>query len=118
MRVAGLDNDNDWRFGFGKAMYKTKSEMVQQNLFTRIKSFAGDWFLDTSANIDWLTILGNRNNEKIILRELSRVILSTEGVAIIDELEVVEVLENRNVKIRLKYTDIYSETYDELIKIP
>ena len=118
MRVAGLTTDNDWRFGSGKAAYKTKSAMVAQNVVTRIKSFQNDWFLDTRAHIDWLNLLGNRDNEAIILRELSRVILSTEGVTIIDTLELVSVDENRKATIRLKYTDIYSETFNQILDIP
>lgn len=115
-RVAGIDSGSDWTFGKGKASYKTLSEMVRQNVLTRIRSFAGDWFLDTDAHIDWLTILGNRNNEASILSEVRRVTLSTLGVSIIEELRVESVTERKAV-IRLRFTDIYQQNFDELIEV-
>jgi len=119
MRVSGLDKNNDWTFGLGKASYKVRSARVVQNMLTRIKSFKFDWFLDTTAHIDWLTILGNRDNQDIILRELARVILSTDGIVIIDRLEVRRIdTETRKAFIDIEVTDVYSETYAELIEVP
>lgn len=114
MAVAGLNSDLDWTFGKGRANYKTKSAEILQNVITRIKSFKFDWFADIDAHIDWFTLLGNKNNEQAILNELQRVILSTDGVAIISELEVVSVNERR-ASIRLRYTDIFGETFTQSI---
>lgn len=115
MRVSAIDSNLDWTFGKGRANYITESELVRQNVLTRIKSFQFDWFLDTTAHIDWMTILGNRDNEKQVIDEIRRITLSTLGVAIIKELSV-EAIEARKATIRLKYIDIYENTFDELIE--
>ena len=71
MRVSGLDNDLDWRFGKGRAVYKRNADAIAQNILTRLRSFLGDWYLDTEIGIDWLTLLGNLGTEKRILRSLN-----------------------------------------------
>ena len=116
MSVAGLDSGLDWTFGKGKANYKKRSAEILQNVITRIKSFKFDWFADINAYIDWFTLLGNKDNQQAIVNELQRVILSTDGVAIIDDLSIVSVIE-REVVFRLQYTDIFSEKFNELIRL-
>ena len=108
MSVRKIDANGDWTFGHGKANYVLRSNEIKQNIVTRIKSFANDWFLDMKANIDWLNILGQRSNKQTILNEISRVALDTEGVARIDTLEVTKITD-RDAQILLEYTDIYNE---------
>jgi len=55
MRVSGLDSNRDWRFGKGRAVYKRNADAIAQNILTRLRSFLGDWYLDTEIGIDWLT---------------------------------------------------------------
>ena len=54
MRVSGLDKNLDWRFGKGRAAYKRNADAIAQNILTRLRSFLGDWYLDTEAGIDCL----------------------------------------------------------------
>lgn len=117
MSVSKLDSNGDWRFGKSLADYTRNSGEIAQNVVTRIKSFANDWFLDTSANIDWFTILGNRNNEQVILREVSRVVTATDGVKTIDSIEPIVNRQSRSVVIRLEYTDIFDAKFQEDIGI-
>lgn len=117
MSVSKLDSNGDWRFGKSLADYTRNSGEISQNVITRLKSFADDWFLDTTANIDWFTILGNRNNEQIILREVSRVVSATDGVKSIDKIEPIVNRESRTVTIRLEYTDIFDAKFQEEIGI-
>jgi len=117
MRVSGLDENGDWKFGRGKASYLLKAEAVRQNVSTRLKSFQNDWFLDTTANIDWITLLGSRNQTIAIEREVERVVLETEGVARIDRLEFIEDRELRSAIIRLKITTIFDTQFTDDIGI-
>lgn len=117
MSVSKLDNNGDWRFGKSLADYTRNSGEIAQNVVTRLKSFADDWFLDTTANIDWFTILGNRNNEQIILREVSRVTSATDGVKTVDKVEPIVDGSRRTVTIRLEYTDIFDAKFQEDIGI-
>lgn len=106
MRVSRLNSEHDWTFGKGKANYLTGSAAIQQNVKTRLLSFKNDWFLDITANIDWLNILGNKNNEKIIRSEISRVVLATVGVLSIDKFDLAVV--NRVATINIKFTDVFN----------
>ena len=107
MKVSRLINQ-DWTFGKGLANYVTDNNAINQNVSTRLKSFKNDWFLDTEANIDWLNILGNKNNQGVIESEVRRVVLATEGVLTIDSFNILEI-NNRNVTIEIEYTTIFDE---------
>lgn len=117
MKVAGLNADGDWRFGRGLASYRIKAEAVRQNVATRVRSFTNDWFLDVTANIDWITLLGSRNTQTTIEREVERVILSTVGVARIDNLQTVVDRKSRALTIITKITTIYDTQFTEEIGI-
>lgn len=117
MKVAGLDQDGDWRFGRGRASYRLKAEAVRQNVATRVRSFTNDWFLDVKANIDWITLLGSRNTQTTIEREVERVILSTVGVARIDNLQTIVGHKSRALTIVTKIATIYDTQFTEEIGI-
>ena len=117
MRVSGLDNNGDWNFGRGKASYLADGDAVRQNLQTRLKSFTDDWFLDTTANIDWITLLGNRKTDNQIKREVERVTLSTAGIASIESLELSVDRVKREATIQLRVADVFGETFDSEVGI-
>lgn len=116
MSVRKLNSDFDWTFGKGKAQYLTGSDEIAQNVVTRLRSFKFDWFLDTQANIDWLTILGSKNNRGIIVNEISRVTAETVGVKNILEVTIVNVT-NRDAQILLRYVDIYDNEFSQELDI-
>jgi hypothetical protein len=117
MRVAGLNADGDWRFGKGRAVYLRQSAAIRQNVLTRLRSFTDDWFADTAVGLPWLTMLGERNNEARVLREIERVVLTTEGVRTIDRLRIVQVID-RAAQIELTITDVYSTQSNEVLSLP
>lgn len=112
MSVSALDKNGDWTFGRGRSNYLRSSAEIAQNVITRIKSFKDDWFLSIDENIDWFTILGNRNNKETIRNEVSRVVLATEGVKTLDRLELIDA-GSRNLTIFLEYTDIFDEKFSK-----
>ena len=116
MRVSRLNSGKDWTFGKGKANYSANSEAIRQNVETRLLSFANDWFLDTTANIDWINILGSRNNEQTIRAEVTRVVLATEGVLTLDKYEIS--VTGREATITIKFTDIYDQNVPALVSVP
>ena len=109
MRVSGLDSNRDWRFGKGRAAYKTNAKAIEQNVQTRLRSFQADWYLDTEIGIDWLTLLSNLGTEKRIIRAVESTVLQTEGVISIQELKIVGRDSNRGVTIQLQYTDVFAQ---------
>jgi len=116
MRVSRLDSNKDWTFGKGKANYAINSEAIRQNLETRLLSFANDWFLDITLNIDWLNIFGNKNNGQTIKNEVTRVVLETEGVLTLDTYEI-EVTK-RETTIKITFTDIFDQSVPALVSVP
>ena len=110
MKVSRLDSNGDWCFGLSSADYLTGSDAIRQNVATRIKCFQDDWFLDMDSEIDWLSILGNKNNEQTIKREVERVARETEGVKEILKLDIISTT-NRHAKIEIEFTTIYDEDF-------
>jgi len=108
--------DNDWSFGNGKANYLKDNDAVFQNVFTRLRSFKYDWFLDIDANIDWFNILSQRENKQTIIDEVKRVTLQTDGVTKINKLELLET-GNRTVTILLNFDTIYKALNDLEFKL-
>lgn len=117
MIVSGLNNDGDWRFGKSRAQYKRNGDAVYQNVTTRVKSFVNDWFLDTQTGIDWFTLLGNKNTETQILREIERVTLQTQFVRSIEKLQIKDRDENRGIVIELAITTLFDDTIRDEIRI-
>lgn len=108
MRVRALDSNGDWTFGSGKANYITDKKALNQKVASRIKSFKNDNPLNMDDNIDWIDLLGRKGTENTILKELERVVRSTDGVTEITKLEVVKTV-NRVQSIQLSYNTIYDE---------
>lgn len=113
MRVSGLDSSGDWRFGRGKAVYLRRSDAIRQNVVTRLRSFTDDWFLDTAAGLPWFELLGDRETERRILREVETVVLGTEGVRAIERLTLTRPNRNREATIEIDVVDIFDERFTE-----
>lgn len=117
-KTRGLDADGDWTFGKGFANYKRKDDEIAQNVQTRIKSFKNDWFLDTEANIDWFSILGNKNNEETIKLEVTRVTKATNGVLRVNSVDIIEVDPiNRKASIVIDFDTINNTNLKKQIGI-
>ncbi len=117
MRVSGLDEDGDWRFGRGLASYISRGDAVRQNVVTRLKSFRSDFFLDIDANIDWIDLLGRRETREEILRAVERVTLATDGVTAITKLEIDVKTSIRKATIMLSFGTIFDDSITEEITI-
>lgn len=117
MRVSGLDEDGDWRFGRGLAVYISRSDAVRQNVVTRLRSFRTDFFLDVDANIDWIDLLGRKGTREEILRAVERVTLSTDGVTTINRLDIEVKTSTRKATIMLTFGTIFDESITEEITI-
>jgi len=113
MRVSGLDTENDWQFGRGKASYISRGQAVRQAVVTRIKSFSSDFFLDVDSNIDWIDLLGRRNTQEQIKREVERVTLSTDGVTKITQLDISVNASTRNATITLSFGTIFDDEFTQ-----
>lgn len=118
MRVSGLDNMGDWRFGKGRAVYVRDSQAIRQNVVTRLRSFTDDWFLNVGHGLPWFRLLGSRANEKRVLRAIERQVLQTEGVLSIDRLRIVRRDRNRGIVLELRYVDVFDQSIADTLELP
>lgn len=101
MIVRSLDVNHDWTFGAGKNNYRTNLNALAQNIQTRLLCFLGDCYFDLTAGINWWFYLGSRNRQDELQMEAANVILSTENVTSIENLELNL---DSNRRISLNYT--------------
>lgn len=107
MRVRAIDSDHDWQYGKGQNDYKTGINAIVQSIDTRLYSFLGDCFFDTSAGIDWFTLLGGKDLTALNLA-VSAVILNTDNVTGILQLSI-SLSTKRNVSISYKVQTTLSQ---------
>ena len=107
MSVVKLDKNGDWTFGQQKAGYISGQDEIKQNVITRIKSFRNDWFLDSTANIDWFSILSSRSSEGTARKQIRSTVLNTDGIVKLNNLSIEINRETRLAQISITYTDIY-----------
>jgi hypothetical protein len=110
MRTRRIDENNDWTFGAGRQSYASQSEAVAQKVKTRLQLFLGDWFLDETVGIDWITEMSSRSQTSKILSDAKNCILQTEGVRSLDSFDYDRDPKTRKLTITASYTDIYGTT--------
>lgn len=77
--------NNDMTFGQGLGNFAVDAEACVQNIVTRLRTYKGEWFLDTSFGIGWQTdILVKPSNLPLSESILKTCIITTDGV---DELK-------------------------------
>lgn len=106
MSVRQIDVNNDWTFGRGKNNYLRHNDAVAQNIKTRLQSFLGDCFFDSTAGLDWYNLLGSFN-ELALQLAVSAVILNTEEVTGIVSLSVTRTA-NRNIQLSYSVNSVYT----------
>lgn len=79
MRYRKMTPSGDYFFGPGSVFLVNTPEAVAQAVRTRVKLYAGEWFLDRREGLDLENILGYRT-QATRDREIQQRILSTPGV--------------------------------------
>jgi len=90
-RGIGIDQDtNDLYFDSdGGLVMVTDAEAVGQHARERLQTFAGEWFLDTTIGVPWLTqILAQRYDPALAEAVTKAVLLGTDGVTGISSFSV------------------------------
>ena len=84
---------------------------VGQHARQRLKHFAGEWFLDTTAGVAWLSeILGNQFDPTLAEAIVKAEILNTDGVTEISDFSVTFDRSTRGVAAtRIAVLTIYDE---------
>lgn len=109
MSIRALDTNGDWTFGNGLLDYKVQQKEIEQDLTTKILSWKNDCFFDLDAGVDWTNYLGNYQTENEIKKSIVNIVNKTTGVVSLNSYEAF-LNENRNLRILLNITTIYSTT--------
>jgi len=80
MIFRNLTPSGDFTFGQGLGNYISGNPAIALNIKTRILSWLGNCFFDTTAGIDWLNRLGSKGQEGLLETDLRRIILQSYGV--------------------------------------
>lgn len=107
MIVRAIDVNGDWTFGKGKNNYLSGKDALAQLITTRLRSFLGDCFFDTTAGIDWFNILGAKDELAVDIA-VSTVIKNTPGVTALTRLSIVLDVK-RNLRIVYTVDTVFAQ---------
>lgn len=103
-RCRAIDSNGDWLFGKGQNDYKTQNNEIAQDIQTRLNSYLGDCFFDTTAGLDWFNLLGGKDQTALNLA-INAIILNTTNVTGMIQLSVVlNAARNLNVQYTVQTT--------------
>ena len=111
MLLRKLDNNGDMQFGNGTAnFYKDTPEAIAQNIYTRLKLWLGEWYLDTDEGTDWLGKCLGKNSMDSALLEIKQRILGTTGVNSIQNFSASIEPTSRKLTITGTVNTVYGDT--------
>lgn len=100
MRVRAQDSSGDYTFGQDNQNFFVNSpEAVAQLVVTGLKLFQGEWFLDTSVGMPWMTDVIGFNTQSLYDTAIQNQILNTQGVTGIENYSSSLNMETRHLEI-------------------
>lgn len=114
MTFRALDVNHDWTFGAGTANYVSANDEIALNLKTRLLSFWNNCFFDLETGIDWFNLL-EYNQTDNLQAAINAVIIETEGVTAINDIQIVE-RAGRKMSITYDVNTIYATNYKDEIQ--
>jgi hypothetical protein len=82
MRYRALDANGDYTIGQGSANFLINSPAcVAQSVRTRLNLWLGQWFLDQTVGMPWLTDVIGKNTGPLYDVAVQQYILATQGVS-------------------------------------
>lgn len=109
-QVRALDpNDADWTFGQSGNNFARNNVAVAQNIRTRLSMFFGECFFSLNQGIDYLNLLGQKNQNALNLA-ISATILNTTDVVGLRSLSAIFDHETREYTVSYQVQTTYSVT--------
>jgi hypothetical protein len=111
MRYRKLDENGDMLFGDEQAdFFRDQPEAVAQAVWTRLRLWAGEWFLDTAEGTPYQQAALGTNKQETIGPALRERILETQGVTEIEEFELTIDPDNRVASLSAVINTQYGST--------
>lgn len=103
--------NNDMTFGYSLANFAVDAESVAQNVVTRLRTFKGEWFLDTDFGVAWFqSILVKPSNIPLSEALIKAMIIATDGVDQIKSFSLTVNSAKRIASLSVSLTTIYGTT--------
>jgi hypothetical protein len=83
-----LTDDNDLDFSTGSLVIIEDKEEIAQRIKVSLQTWLGEWFLDNSAGVDWITLMEKGTNIVKVKTEIQMNILQFEEVTGIRDFNV------------------------------
>ena len=115
-----LRKDNDFYVEAGDFVLSSGGEVVVQRVIERLKSLAGEWFLDAEG-IPYLSEIWGKNvSYRAIHAILLDTVVQTPGVSFIEKFNILLDTETRNFKVELSFRTIENslEHFDLFLQEP
>lgn len=97
-----LDSDGDLEVVDGEVSLVSDQDAIVQNLNIRLRTFLGEWFLDTNVGMPYFEeFLVKKPNRLIIETRIREAVLETPGVVSLTSLEYDLNTTTRNLSITL-----------------
>jgi len=100
MDFALQHGDLDLKYG-DLVLCRDDKQAIAQNINIRLKTLAGEWFLDSSIGIPYLTqILGKKRRERLLQKLINDELKTIPGLSTIKDLELTDGQSERDLVIK------------------
>lgn len=106
MRFRGDTTTADWTFGRGKQSYLSGNSAIARNAETKLRTFLGECFFDTTVGVAWFTLLGQKDPDLVVLA-IKQELHNCYGVVQVTDVQY-SVDSTRTVDIRYTMDTIYT----------
>lgn len=110
MRYRKLDANGDYILGTGGDFYVDEPAAVAQAAMTRLKLFAGEWYLDTTDGTPWRTEVLGKYTKDTYDTVITQRLISTPGVLAIATYSSTFNGPTRTLSISATLDTIYGQT--------
>ena len=115
MTFRGEVATDDWAFGRGKQSYLSENYAIIKEVETKLRMFYSECFFDPEAGVDWFNLLGQKNQDIVVLA-IKREINSCYGVTAVTDVRY-SLDTSRNMTIRYWINTIYSVGASGVVKL-
>lgn len=111
MKDLNMSDDGDLQFTGGRLTFVDGDELIRQNLLKRIRTYAGEWFLNINRGMPYLQAIFVKGVEEDLIRSFFvNEILSVAGVKELSSLDVIIDAASRGLTVEFEVRTINGET--------